>query len=664
MAASNCDMEMMDVFRGIELNYKLNSTISSLPKKQKFSAEQLEGYLKKKGISPYEIKASRLFDSYRGDNRAFTAAEWDSMNLGEQMFENKLTSGHEVNSYAEISLGRKGEEPDADYRVKEFMSTKSNKDTNLRHEFGDEPDAMIDESKVAELNTKGEALREAEVYPLMDELQAARNNLRNYDNNSDQGLVSEKLQNIEDIKSKLQEAQTKVDDIDSEIDKLHEINNPYEQNSQLGWNRIHQDEINGKPSTVLNELQSDWMQAERQGAGIFESKIDKNFDSDSYVEEIFNKHNLPYDATPEELVGLEPENVINKIRSIISEDFRQPNIIADFPMKPEKFQQLMIVDAINESIQNGTNKVVIPIQRENELVGTAGVTKFYEDLDKQLKAIKTKLGKSNLELKIGREDYISGNKEIADILDKYTNSNKEAMFSELSEKWDDLNLNSYEGYPFDFSFDEIPEEMNRVEVYMKMKKWLKEIKGKSNELHTIDVVSKPDTPVKWDVYALISSLGLTSSAMNMEAAQNHKTEGSMTGIKSYIADIESSGHGGYTAHNKSSGAKGKYQLTPIMLKDLGLTDKDIKTPAQQEKVMSKLVEKYDKRLKKFKLPVTKENIFIVHNLGMTGGIRVLRNHPTKSDISNMRDQLPSNVGKTSDSEVIHNYKLRYNIDNL
>ena len=571
MAVSNCDNEMMDVFRGIELNYKLNSTISSLPKNQKFSAEQLEGYLKKQGVSPYEIKASRLFDNFKGDNRTFTAAEWDSMNLGEQMFENKFTAGHESNSYAKISLGNKGKDPDADYRVKEFLTTKQNKSTNLTHEFGDDT---------------------------------------------------------------------------------------YEEQSQLGWNRVHQDEINGKPSTVLNELQSDWMQAERQGAGVFESKVTKaqkdlKTKHDKRIEQIRNDDSYETIHESNNALNRAVDNYFEEFDKLSPPDYK---LVADFPMKPEKFQQLMIVDAINESIENGTNRVVIPIHRENELMGTAGVTKVYEGLSKQLKTIKTKLGKSNLELKIGREDYSTLSIKDDDGKDIAIDYLESAMtIDEYNKIYQDI-VRKMDGFDYD-NIVEVDKWYKEAENYVKNSK-----SANKNELHTIEVVQKPNTQVKWDVYALISALGLTSSAMNMEAAQNYKNEGSIEGIKRYIADIESLGSGGYNAHNKSSGAKGKYQLTPIMLKDLGLTANDIKTPAQQEKVMSKLVDKYNRRLKKFKLPVTKENIFIVHNLGMTGGIRVLRNHPTKSDISNMKDQLPDDVGKTSDKEIIHNYKLRYNID--
>jgi hypothetical protein len=46
------------------------------------------------------------------------------------------------------------------------------------------------------------------------------------------------------------------------------------QQSLLGWRRTHEDTINGKPTTVLNEFQSDWAQVRREVvAAIFNSNV-------------------------------------------------------------------------------------------------------------------------------------------------------------------------------------------------------------------------------------------------------------------------------------------------------------------------------------------------------------------------------------------------------
>lgn len=128
--------------------------------------------------------------------------------------------------------------------------------------------------------------------------------------------------------------------------------------------------------------------------------------------------------------------------------------------------------------------------------------------------------------------------------------------------------------------------------------------------------------------------------------------------KQHFADIESFG-GKYDAYNKGSGAYGKYQIHPIMMEDLGVTKQDLKNPKMQESIMSDLLVKYEDRLKQFKLPITKENMFVVHNLGMTGGIRVLNGRPTDSDINNMKGQLPDKGKGLSKSEIIASYKDRY-----
>jgi len=528
MPASKCDPILKEAFRGIELNYKLNSTISSLPKNQKFNAEQLEGYLKKQSVSPYEIKASRLFDNFIGDNRAFTAAEWDGMNLGEQMFDTKKTDVYvKGQDYARISLNRKGVDDDSKYRVKEFMASKSDKSTNLRHKFGE---------------------------------------------------------------------------------------NDYDTQSQLGWNRVHQDEINGKPTTVLNELQSDWMQAERQGAGLFESKgekikndlkeIEKTYDELNKLELEYRKQNPganmetirnleAYKKLNDKLIQLDPDGTLTH---------GNHEIIADFPMKPEKFQQLMIVDAINESIENGTNRVVIPIQRENELAGTAGVTEFYESLypskeianqniinikefrlgemhkqvvdgeeltPKLIKSISKTTGKdlksaTKYEVKQALEDAYQFNMNNAPTdkeVEKYIKSkmlpeiqkklNKQGLDIKLSrEKYEvgkisdfnafrDYFATQIERFDIDSKYNVLEDmeifeneagikldSLDNFKAFAKEYNYTNELnetigdKYNKNELHVIEVVQKPNTPVRWDVYGLIAALGLTDTAIEMSKEEN------------------------------------------------------------------------------------------------------------------------------------------------
>ncbi len=130
-------------------------------------------------------------------------------------------------------------------------------------------------------------------------------------------------------------------------------------------------------------------------------------------------------------------------------------------------------------------------------------------------------------------------------------------------------------------------------------------------------------------------------------------------IKNYFSKIESGGD--YNAEN-SSGAYGKYQIHPVMMKELGISKAYLKNPNNQEKVMDQLIPKYESRLKKFDIPVTKENMFVLHNLGTTGGVRVLKGNYTKEDIKNMAANLPDSFDKDDEKSIIYNYSTKYNIN--
>lgn len=137
-----------------------------------------------------------------------------------------------------------------------------------------------------------------------------------------------------------------------------------------------------------------------------------------------------------------------------------------------------------------------------------------------------------------------------------------------------------------------------------------------------------------------------------------------TEVADYFANIESGGD--YTARNKGSSAFGKYQVIRSTLtdkaKDLGISTKEARTPEGQEMVMHSLLSDYKSRLKEFDLPVTKENMFILHNLGQTGGVRVLRGTYTGEDIKAMRANVSSEERKLPPKELVKAYTERYNIN--
>lgn len=140
--------------------------------------------------------------------------------------------------------------------------------------------------------------------------------------------------------------------------------------SLLGWRRTHVDDIDGKKTLVLNEFQSDWAQAERAKRGTFESSIDPSKKGET-----------------------------------------KGKIFADFPMAEIKHHQFQIVGAIDDALKQGIDTVVIPIQREIELGGTPGVTKFYESLNqKVLPDIRKKLEKQGMRIKVDKTPYNKENK--------------------------------------------------------------------------------------------------------------------------------------------------------------------------------------------------------------------------------------------------------------
>lgn len=408
--------------------------------------------------------------------------------------------------------------------------------------------------------------------------------------------------------------------------------------SLLGWRRTHIDEINGKKTLVLNEFQSDWAQTERAGRGMFES----------------NK-----DATLTKAKGA----------------------VANFPMSEVKHHQFQIVGAINDAIKEGIDTVAIPIQRENELMGGPGVTKFYESLNtKILPDIRKKLEKQGLKIKVDKKPYKGGQLDYSESFNRFINT-------ELTqeERMDlgylqDLATNHLEtrGVENESIFDAI-ESANNIDELLKALQ-----PTATNDLWTLTIEEVPNGKVKWDVYSVLAALGLGGYATQSEASTKVSKEPSQEGkfgfakrvgsklnynesdteVADYFASIESGGD--YNARNKGSSAFGKYQVIRSTLvdkaRDLGISVKEARTPEGQEMVMHSLLSDYKARLKEFNLPVTKENMFVLHNLGQTGGVRVLRGTYTGDDIKAMRANISSEERKLPNDKLVKAYTERYNIN--
>lgn len=607
-----CDKLFKEAFEGIEFRYKLDDTLEGLGT-QKFTAKQLEGYLLGKGVSPKEIKQSGIFDGMIDDNRPLSADMWLNKSGGQSI--NTFNVAPYDTGYSDITLGRKGTDNNT---YKETLSV----------------------------------------------VKKPRNNAPSTPHFN------------------------------------NEISTPKE--SLLGWRRTHIDEINGKKTLVLNEFQSDWAQTERAGRGMFESnytntnfsitrpeaiEILKKYETDFFNKklELYNSIKsideakdkywddwIEYRSTgPSDLI--EAENILTK-----------PKLVADFPMSEVKHHQFQIVGAINDAIKEGIDTVAIPIQRENELAGSAGVTKFYDSLNtKILPDIRKKLEKQGLKIKVDKKPYSSGKGvdlyEALDTFPAFARDNDYASMDTILSKLADFeetngyfnSLDDLDKFAKEFGYEDLLEDFLSKRTA-------------ANDLWTLTIEEVPNGKVKWDVYSILAALGLGSYATQSEASTKVSKEPSMEGrfglakrigsklnynesdteIADYFAKIESGGD--YLAKNKGSSAFGKYQVTKSTLadkaKDLGISVKEARTPEGQEMVMHSLLSDYKSRLKEFDLPVTKENMFILHNLGQTGGIRVLRGTYTGEDIKAMRANVSTEDKKLPPDELVKAYTNKYNIN--
>jgi len=436
---------------GITFTYKLDSVIKELPPKGKMTAKQLDGYLRKRGVSPREIEASGILDTF--EDKAMPSSFWAD----------RIKSGkHHINSteaenlgYADITLGGEGVNTET---YKETLST-------IKEPFEHAPVVTHFDDEIGRINKK----------PSNNELETLQRDMENMD----------------------------IDDPDLPwfVKKVKELKlkNKKPKQTLLGWRRTHEDVINDKPTTVLNEFQSDWAQSERSGKGTFKSKL-KEYDY------IINKWRKGNNVKVDEETGevLEVDGITNKMYSDAREKVTS-NIIADFPMSETKHHQFQIVGAIDEAIKNGTNRVAIPIERENELIGTEGVTKFYDSLNKKiLPEIRKKLEKQGMRLKLSKEDYKGKFNYGAE------ESIRNNIIDVMGSDWFEANSNS------------ISKEIKSVveEGKKPTSKYVKDainylgndIKTGDNTLHIIDIVPVKGKKINWDVYSVLGAIGLSGLA--------------------------------------------------------------------------------------------------------------------------------------------------------
>ena len=637
--ANNCNKlmkEALDSFLGIDFRYKLDDTLEGLGS-QKFTAKQLEGYLLGKGVSPKEIKQSGIFDGMVDDNRALPADMWLNKS-GSQQVRPYLDT-----NFSDITLGKKGLDNDSYQVTLSGIKVPSNNIPSEPHFSNTLPNIPLKEETMAKdmLNS------------YIDKQESSGRKFIDYKND----------QEYKDLYSKMRSIQETMDE---------------PKQSLLGWRRTHIDEINGKKTLVLNEFQSDWAQTERAGRGMFESN------QDAALTKAMNELGLTKQDVFEtygvaELVDMSKTREQEEVFMSLAK-----GAVADFPMSEVKHHQFQIVGAINDAIKEGIDTVAIPIQRENELMGGPGVTKFYESLNtKVLPDIRKKLEKQGLKIKVDKKPYkainISKQEQDRIVLEAYNKLNTEAKdYLDWSEI-DNLDTLYNKLATIDNTNNSFSNSVDLGDDFYKLY-----TQGTDNDLWTLTIEEVPNGKVKWDVYSILTALGLGSYATQSEANTKISKEPSMEGkfelakrvgsklnynesdteVADYFASIESGGD--YNARNTKSSAFGKYQVIKSTLaekaKDLGISVKEARTPEGQEMVMHSLLSDYKSRLKEFDLPVTKENMFVLHNLGQTGGVRVLRGTYTGEDIGAMRRNVSTEERKLPNDKLVKAYTERYNIN--
>lgn len=480
------------------------------------------------------------------------------------------------------------------------------------------------------------------------------------------------------------ETLTSIKEPDTNIpDEPHFEDFAGEDKSLLGWRRSHVDTIDGKKTLVLNEFQSDWAQTERAGRGTFESNNKPKISYEEAIELYYKEKDKFFDTNSNEddwFTYVNSNTELKDLDNIVHGLTSSQNIVADFPMSEVKHTQYQIVSAINEALKEGINTVAIPIERQNELAGTEGVTKFYDTLNvKILPEIRKKLEKQGLKISVSKKPYKVKpiyNEDVQYKLNSLPTKYKEIL-TKAYEEHDKEILDYYRYLESDDTDieDTLLENINDVAQEM----YLNPSKDVLNKLWILNIDEVPNNKVKWDVYSVLAALGIGAGATKSEAnmpdnpdkyklskkvgAKLNYNE-SDTEVAEYFASIESGGD--YNARNKKSSAFGKYQVVKGTLvekaKDLGISVKEARTPEGQEMVMHSLLGDYKNRLKEFDLPVTKENMFVLHNLGQTGGVRVLRGTYTGEDIKAMRANVSSDERSLPPKELVKAYTNRYNIN--
>lgn len=137
----------------------------------------------------------------------------------------------------------------------------------------------------------------------------------------------------------------------------------------------------------------------------------------------------------------------------------------------------------------------------------------------------------------------------------------------------------------------------------------------------------------------------------------------LPGEFSFLQSKEGANNSYDTRNAAGSSAYGKYQFMPSTAKmyaqKIGIDPNQWQLPQNQEAIMKAAQADYSRSLAKHGLQVTPANQYALHQMGTTGGLRVLKNKPTPQDIKNMNDNLPENLRASNPQTIVANWKNKY-----
>ena len=159
---------------------------------------------------------------------------------------------------------------------------------------------------------------------------------------------------------------------------------------------------------------------------------------------------------------------------------------------------------------------------------------------------------------------------------------------------------------------------------------------------TAPIQTNPYTAIDFEPTIEVPEMGTGNPYMDMSRDSNTSygnkdtnTTRDTNTTSSYLenlAKVESSDN--WTAHNKGSGAYGKFQFIPstekAYAKKLGMSTKEARTPAGQIAMVKAFTEDNRKGLIRAGIDPTQENLYLSHQQGLGGAVKMIRGGKAKA----------------------------------